>query len=70
MFQQAPRIRVNNHLARGEEVPLAGNAFQLVRAEVVKIDSRTGDEIFHRAGNNCDAGLGFGHDPRADVGPR
>src|SRR5438477_11674818 len=38
-----------------------------MQTKVLKIDSRTRDEILHRAGNNHTARLRFYHDARASV---
>jgi hypothetical protein len=53
--------------SRRKKSPLAGNAFQLVNAPVLKIDPRARDEILHRSGDQHTARLGICHDPRAGV---
>ena len=51
----------------GEEVPGAGNAFQLVVAAVFELDARTGDEVNDCSGREHFTRGGQAGDPRCDV---
>ena len=53
--------------SNGEEVPLAGDALELVLAAIVELEAGADDEVLDRARDEDLAGAGERRDPCADV---
>src|SRR5437660_9744801 len=56
-----------SHALDAEDPPLTRHTLELTRAHVAKANTRSGDEVLHRAGGEDLTGIGQGCDPGADV---
>src|SRR5215475_6239581 len=52
-------------VGHSEQLPLAGDTFQLAEAAVLELDARSSDKVLHRAGYQHFSWLGAGGNPCA-----